>query len=152
MCKQLASRHQSTMELLTIDQAARACGVSRDTIKRRLYAGAFPGAERGTPHGRREPPWRIPMSDLAAAGLCPAKTAADVEGHPVGQSTELIRALEAHLHDLRAQNRRLLQTVDALVGALATTSSTCDCTSQAPLDLPNGPAKYAGIVSKETTK
>lgn len=49
---------------LSVSAAARACGVSRRTIHRRLAEHAFPGAvqaEDGT--------WSIPVEDLLAAGL-----------------------------------------------------------------------------------
>lgn len=53
----------------TIAQAAEACGVSRDTIKRRRAAGAFPNAvlEGGA--------WAVPLADLLAAGLQPGRPA-----------------------------------------------------------------------------
>jgi hypothetical protein len=51
----------------TIAQAAEACGVSRDTIKRRRAAGAFPNAEQDGGA------WLIPLADLLAAGLRPGR-------------------------------------------------------------------------------
>lgn len=53
---------------LSIDVAASTCGVSRDTIKRRLAAGAFPNATRTRGPGPKGP-WRIPQIDLRASGL-----------------------------------------------------------------------------------
>lgn len=50
--------------LLTFNEAAEAAGVSRDTIKRRHRAGAFPGAERDDRGA-----WRVPTAELIAAGF-----------------------------------------------------------------------------------
>lgn len=53
---------------VTVTEAAQICCVSDDTIRRRLRDGAMPSAARiGQPNG----PWRIPISDLVAAGLSP---------------------------------------------------------------------------------
>src|SRR3954466_7777728 len=58
----MAERGES---LLSVDDAARLCGVSRDTIKRRLRAGEFPNAVRVRVPGPKGP-WRIPDTDLTA--------------------------------------------------------------------------------------
>ncbi|MDP2014657.1 MAG: hypothetical protein Q8L05_10580 [Actinomycetota bacterium] len=60
-----------TAELGRLD-AAHACAVSVDTIKRRLKAGAFP-------HARQvglDRSWAIPVRDLVDAGLLPASALA----------------------------------------------------------------------------
>jgi hypothetical protein len=58
----------------SISEAAAACGVSRDTVKRRVKAGAFPHATKDEAGA-----WSIPLADLLAADLHPhAATAADV--------------------------------------------------------------------------
>jgi len=60
-----------TAELGRLD-AAQACKVSVDTIKRRLKAGAFP-------HARQvglDRTWVIPVRDLVDAGLLPASSLA----------------------------------------------------------------------------
>lgn len=49
---------------LTMTEAAKAAGVSRDTIKRRHRTGAFPGAVQGAVGE-----WRIPVEELLAAGF-----------------------------------------------------------------------------------
>lgn len=59
----------------TINEAAAACGVSRDTIKRRLARGGLPGARRVSGPGPRGP-WVIPESGLVAAGLLEGVTQA----------------------------------------------------------------------------
>lgn len=52
---------------LTIREAADAAGVSQRTVRRRVAAGAFPGAAKDEtdPFG----PWTIPVEDLLAAGF-----------------------------------------------------------------------------------
>jgi hypothetical protein len=56
--------------LLTITEAAKAAGVDRRTIRRRLDAGDLPNASRGTgPQGPETGAWTIPVDDLIAAGF-----------------------------------------------------------------------------------
>jgi chromosome segregation ATPase len=54
---------QDTATSFTIREAAVACGVSDDTIRRRLADDRFPHAEQHK--GRTGLEWRIPASDLA---------------------------------------------------------------------------------------
>ncbi|MGW1129863.1 helix-turn-helix domain-containing protein [Streptomyces sp. NPDC002526] len=54
----------STRPMLTQREAARACGVSRTTIRRRREAGELPGAVQDEQRG-----WLIPVEDLLAAGF-----------------------------------------------------------------------------------
>jgi predicted DNA-binding transcriptional regulator YafY len=56
--------------VLTVKEAAAACGVSLKTIRRRLDKDLFPNAVRG-PGVREglEGPWLIPTADLLASGL-----------------------------------------------------------------------------------
>lgn len=56
------------VDALTINEAAIVCGVSRDTIIRRMRAGAFPRRRRDS-SGRLDGRWLIPLADLRAAGL-----------------------------------------------------------------------------------
>lgn len=57
-------------------EAAATCGVSRDTIKRRLRAGQFPGAHRADGSGGSGTgAWLIPWGDLLVAGLGPSAPA-----------------------------------------------------------------------------
>lgn len=62
----------------TIAEAAHVCGVSVDTVKRRLRAGALPGASRRPGDGNGT--WLIPAPDLVGAGLLPAAAVADAAG------------------------------------------------------------------------
>ena len=66
-------------------QAAELCGVSIDTIKRRLRDGWFPNAWRSGVDRR----WSIPLRDLIAAGLL----SPDALDAPQPESTDL-----AHSH------------------------------------------------------
>jgi predicted site-specific integrase-resolvase len=50
---------------LSISDAARRCGVHRNTVRRYLDAGKFPGAFREDERS----PWQIPVRDLREAGL-----------------------------------------------------------------------------------
>ncbi|MHB1853344.1 MAG: helix-turn-helix transcriptional regulator [Acidimicrobiales bacterium] len=123
-------------ELLSIDQAARRCSVSRDTIKRRLRAGRFPGAVRGTPVGRRPAPWLIPDEDLVAERLLtgrqvelaqPPEAADDDPGAlraALAHYQVLATARGAHLEDLRAEVRRLHERLDQLTAAFLAITPT----------------------------
>lgn len=54
----------------TLTEAAQRCSVSRSTLRRRLAEDSFPSAWKdGTGQ------WRIPLGDLLAAGLAPARPA-----------------------------------------------------------------------------
>lgn len=85
----------------TLTQAAEQCSVSRSTIRRYRESGKFPNAEK---IGGQ---WRIPVTDLIAAGLRPGKPAPPEElpteqAHPgQSKSTEHDKELE----DLRTQLR-----------------------------------------------
>jgi len=57
---------------LTIREAAKATGTNARSIRRRLAAGAFPGAYKGTdPEQPDTLVWRIPVDELEGAGLGP---------------------------------------------------------------------------------
>ena len=89
-------------------EAADACNVSVDTIKRRIKAGAFPRARQvGLDRS-----WVIPVSDLVDAGLLPASALAlpaatqSAAGAAVEQSSHVI-APTARLAEALAENRGL---------------------------------------------
>lgn len=66
----------STSEpVLSLAEAARACGVSVSTVRRRLT--------RLTEHGatRHATSWRIPISALVAEGMMPRVTPPDTSSH-----------------------------------------------------------------------
>lgn len=132
----------SVLDLLTMDEAARATSLSRDTIKRRLRRGDFPGAIRGTPHGKRPPPWLIPVVDLIAAGLTvvipddsgTGQTASDeVLAVRLARAEATVAARDVHVADLRAELRRLHDHVERLSGRGA--QHACgDCSATADSD------------------
>jgi excisionase family DNA binding protein len=64
--------------LVTIDEAIRALGVSRSTIWRRLQRGELPSVRRG---GRRLV--RLPATRKAARGNAIVDIAPFTEGHPM---------------------------------------------------------------------
>ena len=57
------SNSTSTSTSYSVRDAADICGVSTDTIKRRLANNRFPSAEQQA--GRTGPEWRIPANELA---------------------------------------------------------------------------------------
>ncbi len=52
----------------TLSEAAEHTGMSRSTLRRRLDQGKFPGAYRD-----QAKQWRIPLTDLLAAGITPVQ-------------------------------------------------------------------------------
>jgi hypothetical protein len=111
----------------TVRDAARACAVHANTVRRRLKGGEFPNAFRdhtGT--------WRIPVADLEAAGLRPQRSRPEAdaeqvvvipEAYPTGMSTgsvgmptgmptlreayEALRIVEAEADALREEVQEL---------------------------------------------
>lgn len=130
-------------DLLTIEQASQACGVSRDTIKRRLRRHEFPHAIRGVARGQRVPPWLIPVGDLLDAGFVPSAAlaaAGALEGDGLDEISHLrdraarleglLLARDAHLQDLRAEVRRLHVALRAAVSALRSSVDECLATDE----------------------
>jgi predicted site-specific integrase-resolvase len=106
-------------------EAARLCGVSLDTIRRRIRAGQIPGALR-----RGEAPfgeWALPRSGLEAAGLyVEAAPSRYVPTIPAAELTELhaevarwkerAEAAERLVDELRSEiafNRRVVERLTA---------------------------------------
>jgi len=55
---------------LTLTEAAKATGVSRKTLRRRLDSDEFPNASRlDGPAGTGTGPWVVPIADLLGAGF-----------------------------------------------------------------------------------
>jgi len=101
------------------------CGVSRDTIKRRLRAGRLPSAFRAdTERGPQTGPWMIPWVDLAVAGLDPvrsptaATTAPDRDDACTATSSDP-DALRAQIAQLRIERAAAEARASALQQALA---------------------------------
>ena len=63
--------------VLSIAQAAKVCGVSVDTIRRRLNSGGLPGAARCGATSNAA--WLIPASTLLYSGLCTPDALSDLE-------------------------------------------------------------------------
>lgn len=133
----------------SLRDAARICGVSTDTIKRRLKAGDLPHARRlndaaGT--------WVVPLADLAAAGFtikarAPRKRPQQITAAPAGttalRSTDPVRLAvaealsEVHRHyahafaDLAAQlvRAREASSDPTPTGPTPTGGAPCDATA-----------------------
>ena len=76
----------------SIQQAARECGVSPATIRRRLKDGSLPNAVQGARGA-----WTIPVTDLIAAGLNPGQPSPPDHGQ--GVVTDLTHAEDDNGHD-----------------------------------------------------
>jgi hypothetical protein len=82
-------------------EAARICGVSVDTIRRRLRSGALRGARRA---GYRDnDPWRIPFDALVAAGMCPPDRLGSFTPDQAGDESEVVARLTAEVVEQRGQ-------------------------------------------------
>lgn len=98
---------------LSITEAAVACAVSRDTIKRRLRSGRFPNARRSVQDGQTA--WLIPVGDLIDAGLQPSLDSARASDADDGwdarrrradrlrAASDRVRQLEQQLLELRVE-------------------------------------------------
>lgn len=75
-----------------VQQAARECGVSPATIRRRLKDGSLPNAAQGARGA-----WSIPITDLIAAGLKPGKPSPP--DHEQGLVNDPTHAKNDHSHD-----------------------------------------------------
>lgn len=101
-----------TRPVFTLREAAKRCGVSFSTIRRRREDGAFPNAYK-TPDGQ----WVVPVEDLLAAGLKPTAEPAQDQPRPgmltqqaqhaayvpISADQERIEQLERDLARARAQ-------------------------------------------------
>lgn len=100
---------------LSIDDAARALGVSRPTVRRRLRNGVLKGSQVVTPHGRK---WLVELStphDSPAADTLGTQGVNNLTGDeksspgaaapPVKNLTPTreVALLQAHVDDLRRQ-------------------------------------------------
>lgn len=85
---------------LTINAAAKAAGVHRNTIRRRLDRGEFSNRFRERDDEGREGPWLIPTEDLLAAGFrLHAPSAPD--SAPPPETLDELQALRAENLELR---------------------------------------------------
>jgi hypothetical protein len=87
---------------LSISEAARICGVKRRTIRRRHQAGEFEHAFKD-----EEGSWRIPVGDLAAAGLRPNVVTDPDEPRIVFSAASQVDRLRTEVAVLRERVRAL---------------------------------------------
>ena len=109
----------STERFVTRKEAARLCGCSYDSIRRRQAEGAYPNAVE------RDGAWVIPVSDLVAAGdldpTAPAE-APPADRHGGGGDAVRIARLEAALAAAESEiefQRGLLLKMATRVGEAA---------------------------------
>lgn len=116
--------------VLTITEAARASGVDRRTLRRRLDGGEFPNAYRESgSHGTESGAWLIPVEDLLRAGLSlDAPTGPDtatVGSHGRSEQEPLQSALADALRRAEvaeataAERQRIIETQELALRALA---------------------------------
>ena len=91
-------------DYLNINEAAKACGVSIPTIRTKLERNLLPNAHQ-VQEGQRQT-WRIPLSDLIAAGLLD-KVSKPEPGSESEQLKEKVRDLELRLERVTAQSQTL---------------------------------------------
>ena len=106
---------------LDVDDAARVCGVSTDTIRRRLRAGEIPGAHRTSTHANA--PWAIPSSALGAHAPEP-DTDKPALSHPSANARAAAEAAVVELRNLvaaqAAEIDRLHHVLNRVTDLLAT--------------------------------
>jgi excisionase family DNA binding protein len=97
---------------LTVHEAARRCGVSAETIRRRLKAGRLPEAVL------TEEGWRIPVTGLIADGFCPVSPRGLAEReaaeHPPQAPAMRVRPAAAAPADIEAVLSAQSREIDAL--------------------------------------
>lgn len=109
---------------ITIREGAEICGLSDDTLRRRILDGTIKGATRSGPEANA--PWLIPIDELVASGLVrgfrPAWSGESAHqglaSHATNPATD--RLVEALSSQVAAQQRlidSLVAQVDALVQA-----------------------------------
>jgi hypothetical protein len=91
---------------LTVSEAALVCRRHRNTIRRRLDAGAFPNARRAFGDGA----WLIPVTDLEAAGFQLRRPSAP----PTVSAEDLAQQRIAHLEREMAILRERLTAAQSL--------------------------------------
>lgn len=97
-----------------VAEAAMLCGVSDDTIRRRIWDGSLVAKRDSEPNG----PWRITLSALVAAGLRPQlgsalpeaprneQAAGRVHGPGLMDDHGLVAQLRAEIAEVRARAAR----------------------------------------------
>lgn len=98
----------------TLTEAAHVTGKSRVTIRRWLDSGRFPMAFRDETSGDNPPPWRIPLTDLVAAGLT------------VSPADRLSQQRAMTQHDNASVSPRVVTSEQQLREALAVATALAD--------------------------
>ena len=90
---------------LTLLEAAAACGVHKNTVRRYLRAGRFPNARRKAAGSNA--PWLVPAADLEAAGLRPHRPTTPDPQAPAepAVTSERIVTLERELVEERERRK-----------------------------------------------
>jgi hypothetical protein len=91
-------------DYFNINEAAKATGKSIPTIRAKLDQGLLPSAHQVTEGKTKR--WRIPLSDLIAAGLLDSSAPSSEAGQSRTQ------ALESEIDRLNAENRRLSELLE----------------------------------------
>ena len=90
------------VDSVSIEQAASMCGVSSETVRRRIRARQLPGAKQGGPGGA----WVIPVDALRSSGLL--------------KQTERERDLQARVSELESVCAERQSHIDFLESTLCT--------------------------------
>lgn len=114
-------RKDEMSEHLGLHQAAIRCGVSEETIRRRIKSGRLPRAVQNGPNGG----WAIPIADLVSAGLSPQRSGlrvsnAAASGPCIEDRAELIevRARVKVLESERLSQQLVIDAKDHLITSL----------------------------------
>lgn len=86
---------------LSLSDAAKACGTSRSTIRRKLDGKEFPNAFRDGDDG----PWMVPVTDLIASGLKVNAPRHDPEPDPEPEILKELEQLRIQVIEERAGRR-----------------------------------------------
>jgi excisionase family DNA binding protein len=107
---------QALERALSPAEAAQLCGVSIDTIRRRLRDGSLDGAYRDGEHEWSR--WLIPASELTRVGLCDEATVRDADAHLDPDAQRLVAQLAEARAELVAEQARCRAAEERLSQAL----------------------------------
>ena len=117
-CPLRSMRHQmwamDDAPTLSLPEAATACAVSAETIRRRIKSGAIDGAIRD-----KTGAWRLPVAGLVAAGLRPNLSEHSRDAAPSSAAVARLEALAQERAETIAMLRAELAALRQLVRDLA---------------------------------